>query len=157
MLAVWLYWNFTGWLNILNCTLPPVGIILVMSFFMDREKYKDVEVPENVNWFAVFGVVLGAVVANLVPWGIASINGMIVAAVCYLVGSKSKSKQNQKILGLTQGQPNLLTLRFDRGFLFCRNTKMRRIYSMILNILTFIVSVLRGLAEKQWTTKGVAD
>ena len=28
---------------------------------------------------------------------------------------------------------------------------------MILNILTFIVSVLRGLAEKQWTTKGVAD
>lgn len=25
---------------------------------------------------------------------------------------------------------------------------------MILNILTFIVSVLRGLAEKQWTTKG---
>ena len=90
VLAVWLYWNFTGWLNILNCTLPPVGIILVMSFFMDREKYKDVEVTENVNWFAVFGVVLGAVVANLVPWGIASINGMIIAAVCYLVGSKAK-------------------------------------------------------------------
>ena len=39
-LAVWLYWNFCGWLNILNCTLPPVGIILVMSFFMDREKYR---------------------------------------------------------------------------------------------------------------------
>ena len=90
VLAVWLYWNFTGWLNILNCTLPPVGIILVMSFFMDREKYKDVEVTENVNWFAVIGVVLGAVVANVLPWGIASINGMIVAAVCYLIGSKAK-------------------------------------------------------------------
>ena len=90
VLSVWLYWNFCGWLNILNCTLPPVGIILVMSFFMNREKYKDVEVTENVNWFAVFGVVLGAVVANLVPWGIASINGMIIAAVCYLVGSKAK-------------------------------------------------------------------
>ena len=25
VLAVWLYWNFTGWLNILNCTLPPVA------------------------------------------------------------------------------------------------------------------------------------
>ena len=23
--AVWLYWNFCGWLNVLNCTLPPVG------------------------------------------------------------------------------------------------------------------------------------
>ena len=47
-------------------------------------------VGETVNWFAVIGVLLGAVVANLVPWGIASINGMIVAAVCYLVGSKAK-------------------------------------------------------------------
>ena len=45
---------------------------------------------ENVNWFGVVGFVLGAVVPNLVPWGIASINGMIVAAVCYLVGSKAK-------------------------------------------------------------------
>ena len=90
VLSVWLYWNFTGWLNILNCTLPPVGIILVMSFFMNREKYNDMEITETVNWFAVIGVLLGAVVANLVPWGIASINGMIVAAVCYLVGSKAK-------------------------------------------------------------------
>ena len=90
VLAVWLYWNFTGWLNILNCTLPPVGIILVMSFFMDREKYKDMEITETVNWFAVAGVLLGAIVANLVPWGIASINGIVVAAVCYLVGAKVK-------------------------------------------------------------------
>lgn len=61
-----------------------------MSFFMNREKYNDMEITETVNWFAVIGVLLGAVVANLVPWGIASINGMIVAAVCYLVGSKAK-------------------------------------------------------------------
>ena len=91
-LAVWLYWNFCGWLNILNCTLPPVGIILVMSFFMDREKYQDVEVTETVNWYAVAGVILGAVVANVVPWGIASINGMIVAAVCYLIGHARKNR-----------------------------------------------------------------
>ena len=98
MLAVWLYWNFTGWLNILNCTLPPVGIILVMSFFMDRRKLqKDVEVTENVNWFAVFGVVLGAVVANLVPWGIASINWHDRCR-CVLSGQQQgeKVKQNQK-------------------------------------------------------------
>ena len=50
------------------------------------------EVSENVNWFAVIGVVLGAVVANLVHWGIASINGMVVAAVCYLIGSAVEKK-----------------------------------------------------------------
>ena len=84
--AIWLYWNFCGWLNILNCTLPPVGIILVLSYFLNREAYKTTETTQQVNWFAVIGVVLGAVGANLIHWGIASINGMVIAAVCYLVG-----------------------------------------------------------------------
>ena len=84
--AIWLYWNFCGWLNILNCTLPPVGIILVLSYFLNREAYKTTETTQQVNWFAVIGVVLGAVAANLSHWGIASINGRVIAAVCYLVG-----------------------------------------------------------------------
>ena len=84
--AIWLYWNFCGWLNILNCTLPPVGIILVLSYFLNREAYKTTEPTQQVNWFAVIGVVLGAVAANLIHWGIASINGMAIAAVCYLIG-----------------------------------------------------------------------
>lgn len=59
VLSVWLYNNFCGWLNILNCTLPPVGIILVMSYFMNREAYEkhaEEKNPVNVNWFAVGGV-----------------------------------------------------------------------------------------------------
>ena len=84
--SVWLYWNFCGWLNILNCTLPPVGIILVLSYFLNREDYKNTEVTRVVNWYAVVGVVLGAVVANLVSWGIASLNGMVIASICYLAG-----------------------------------------------------------------------
>ena len=85
--AVWLYWNFCGWLNVLNCTLPPVGIILILSYFMDRKAYLDGTVEiKTVNWFSVAGVVLGAVVANLVHWGVPAINGMAVAAVCYIIG-----------------------------------------------------------------------
>ena len=85
--AVWLYWNFVGWLNVLNCTLPPVGVILILSYFLNRKAYlEDKVVIRKVNWFAVAGVVLGAVVANLVHWGFASINGMVVAAICYLAG-----------------------------------------------------------------------
>lgn len=83
--AVWLYWNFCGWLNVLNCTLPPVGIILIISYFMDGKKFlsgSDV----NVNWWAVAGVVAGAVVANLLHWGFPAINGMVVAALLYIVG-----------------------------------------------------------------------
>lgn len=93
LLSVWLYYNFCGWLNILNCTLPPVGIILVLSYFMNKKAYDtDTVRIATVNWFAVAGVVLGALVANVVTWGIASINGMIVAAVCYVVGEMIKKK-----------------------------------------------------------------
>ena len=91
--AVWLYWNFVGWLNVLNCTLPPVGIVLILSYFFNRSKYLDDTMPEiQVNWFAVLGVVLGAVVANLVKWGIPSINGMVVAALCFMAGELTRRK-----------------------------------------------------------------
>ena len=85
--SVWLYYNFCGWLNILNCTLPPVGMILVLAYFMNKEDFEtDQPKLKNIDWFAVAGVILGAIVANLLHWGIASINGMVVAAVCYCVG-----------------------------------------------------------------------
>ncbi len=81
--AVWLYWNFCGWLNVLNCTLPPVGIILILHYFLNKGK----DVKETVvDWSAIAGVAAGAVVANLVHWGFASINGMAVAALCWGIG-----------------------------------------------------------------------
>ncbi len=91
--AVWLYWNFCGWLNILNCTLPPVGIILILDYFSDRQAYLEGSKEEKtVNWYAVAGVVLGAVVANLVKWGFPAINGMAVAALCYGFGRTVSKK-----------------------------------------------------------------
>ena len=91
--AVWLYYNFCNWLNVLNGTLPPVGIILVLGYFMHKEDYTDTcRTFKTVDWFAVLGVIAGAVVANLVPWGIASINGMVVAAVFYCVGQAASRK-----------------------------------------------------------------
>lgn len=80
LLAVWLYWNFCDWLNILNCTLPPLGAILILDYFLGKRERKTVQV----NWCCVIGVIAGAIIANIVSWGIASINGMAVAALCYL-------------------------------------------------------------------------
>ena len=91
--AVWLYWNFCDWLNYLNCTLPPVGIILICSYFTHRKAYLDDSVPKRqVNWAAVIGVILGALVANFGKWGIPSINGMAVAAACYFIGLALQKK-----------------------------------------------------------------
>ena len=66
-----------------------MGIILIISYFSNRKAYRDGTVGEPlVCWPAIVGVVLGAVVANLVKWGLPSINGMAVAALCYLIGNK---------------------------------------------------------------------
>ena len=83
--AVWLYWNFCGWLNVLNCTLPPVGIIIIISYFFGKKDFMT-QPLKKVNWWAVAGVVAGAVVANLLHWGFPAINGMVVASLLYLTG-----------------------------------------------------------------------
>ena len=104
--ALWLYNNFCGWLNILNTFIPPCGAILITDFFlvnrrrypaMAEKKFAVVSLPAVVAW------ALGSVVAlagfnkfglgDLVPFlmkGIPAINGMVVAAVVYLVlGTRS--------------------------------------------------------------------
>ena len=64
-----------------------------MSFFMDREKYRDVEVTEDGQLVCGFQALCWALWWQIwCPWGIASINGMIVAAVCYLIGHARKNR-----------------------------------------------------------------
>ena len=92
--ADWLYWNFVSWLNVLNCTLPPIGIILILSYFMNKDQYAaDSTVTKQVDWFAVGGVVIGAAVANLLHWGVASINGMVIASIVYIAGQFIQKKK----------------------------------------------------------------
>ena len=87
--AMWLYYNFVGWLSFLNATLPPIGLILVLDYFMNRKNYEtDKPTIVTVNPGSVLGVVLSALVGNFVPWGIASLNAMVVAAICYLAYTK---------------------------------------------------------------------
>ena len=85
-LAIWLYWNFVGWLNILNCALPPIGAIVILDFLKNRKKFAAGGQTAAVNWFNIAGIVLGAAVANTLHWGIAALNAMIVAAICFFVG-----------------------------------------------------------------------
>ena len=91
--AVWLYWNFTHWLNILNCTLPPIGVILILDYFLHRKNYTDdFRDFQTVNWFSVIGVAAGALGANIITAGIPSITGMAVAAIIYLIGYFTSGK-----------------------------------------------------------------
>ena len=42
--ALWLYNNFVGWLTFLGSTLPPIGAIILVDYFLvNRGKYRDFE------------------------------------------------------------------------------------------------------------------
>lgn len=100
VLAVWLYWNFCNWLTLLNGTLPPIGAILIVDYFLFRHMDADRHVKKRYRWYSLIGLFAGATVALSIPWGIASINGMATAIVIYLIGYKvdlnEKQKQKQK-------------------------------------------------------------
>ena len=85
-LAIWLYWNCCGWLNVLNCALPPIGIIVILDYFKNRKKYEGTHNEVIVNWFNVIGVIAAALVANFLHWGIAAVNAMVVAAIFFFIG-----------------------------------------------------------------------
>jgi len=92
-LAIWLYWNFVGWLNILNCALPPIGIIVILDYFVNRGKFEAGYREVTVNWFNIGGIVIGAVAANAIPFGIAALNAMAVAALCFFAGQLVSKKK----------------------------------------------------------------
>lgn len=85
-LAIWLYYNFCGWLNVLNCALPPIGMIVILDYFKNRSKYEGKHTEAVVNWFNVLGIIAAAAVANFLHWGIAAANAMVVSAIFFFIG-----------------------------------------------------------------------
>ena len=84
--SIWLYNNFISYLNILNGTLPPLGALIILDYFRHKENYGPHSVDtRKVNWGSILGVAVGALVGNLVNWGIASVNAMAAACVIYLL------------------------------------------------------------------------
>ncbi len=84
--SIWLYNNFISYLNILNGTLPPLGALIILDYFRHKENYGPHSVvTRKVNWGSILGVAVGALVGNLVNWGIASVNAMAATCVIYLL------------------------------------------------------------------------
>lgn len=95
--AIWLYNNFIGWLSFLNATLPPVGAIIALDYFIHRKNYTEgSSVERNFNFGAIIGVVAGALAGNFVSFGIAAINAMIVACACFLIAELINKNINLK-------------------------------------------------------------
>jgi cytosine permease len=106
--AIWLYWNFCGWLNILNTFIPPVGAVLLTDFLIcNKSQYKPLEEMKfkAVNWAAVIAWALGTIVAligadkipgvhvDFLSNSLPAVNGMVVAIIVYLLLRKPLNKE----------------------------------------------------------------
>ena len=95
--ALWLYDNFVNWLNILNCTLPPIGALIIADYFMHKDDYMNDDAKiVSVKWWRIIAEICGSLTGMLfggylVPgfsWGIPAIFAMIVALIIYFIGEK---------------------------------------------------------------------
>ena len=70
--------------------IPPVGAVLIIDYWMNKEQYQEVETSQAWNWQAIVAVVLGIITGLIVRVGIIPINSLLVAGVVYIVLSKVK-------------------------------------------------------------------
>ncbi|WP_018922846.1 cytosine permease [Salsuginibacillus kocurii] len=88
--AMWLHNNFVDFLNVLGAALPPIGAIILADYFsVRRRNYPKLNEMrfKAVNWVALYAWAGGVAVSQWVP-GIPPVNGVLGAAVIYVVLSK---------------------------------------------------------------------
>ena len=91
--ALFLYNNFVGYLSLLGSMIPPVGIILILHFALNRRSFIAEAHAAScgsrglcADWLALVALVGGVIFGLLVQAGITPLNSLIAATVIYLVG-----------------------------------------------------------------------
>ena len=85
ILAIYLYNNFVSYLSLLGSMIPPVGAVIIIHYYFNKEQYE--EIGNNAEWDfrAIISVIVGIIVGLVVKVGITPINSLITAAVIYTV------------------------------------------------------------------------
>jgi len=91
--AIWLYNNFVSYLSLLGGMIPPVGVVIIIHYFMNKAQYQNPNYkPEAINIGAIVAVIAGALVGTLVKWGIAPVNSLVVSGVIYFIAETLRKK-----------------------------------------------------------------
>jgi cytosine permease len=84
--AMWLYNNFVAYLSILGGMIPPVGVVIIIHFFMNKKAYEEGKIQtKSVNYGAILAVVAGVLAGVFVTIGIPPLNSLIVSAIVYYI------------------------------------------------------------------------
>ncbi len=97
VLAIWLYYNFVSYLSLLSGMIPPVGAVLIIHYFANRQQYMDEKyTPKTFNLGNILAVLGGSLVGIFLDWGVAPINALVVASIICLTSQfMSKGKDEE--------------------------------------------------------------
>lgn len=96
ILAIYLYNNFVSYLSLLGSMIPPVGAVIIIHYFFNKNNYNEVGNNEEWDFRAIISVVIGIIVGLIIKAGITPINSLIAASIVYLIfmviGKKGETK-----------------------------------------------------------------
>lgn len=84
-LAIWLYYNFVGFLNLLSGMIPPVGAVIILHYIFHKDEYNSTNHIKDFNMSGILAVVVGALIGIFVPMGIKPINSLISSGIVFII------------------------------------------------------------------------
>lgn len=93
--AVWLYYNFVGFLNLLSGMIPPIGAVIIIHYLLHKEAYKK-QLPAGhiVNPGAIAAVFVGAAAGMFLTVGIKPINSLVAAIIVFFIWDRISTRNN---------------------------------------------------------------
>ena len=92
--ALWLYNNFVAYLSILGGMIPPVGVVIIIHYFMNKKAYNNENYKmKAVNFGAVLAVVVGALAGIFLKWGVPPVNSLVLSAIVYTIYELATRKE----------------------------------------------------------------
>lgn len=77
---------FSSFLEIMAACIPPIAGVMIADYWIIKKgKPENWRESKGVNWLGVIALAAGVVCALFVPFGIATINGIVVSLAVYLV------------------------------------------------------------------------
>ena len=95
--AVWLYYNFVGFLNLLSGMIPPVGAVIILHYFTHKSEYGNKNYKyKDFNFAGIFAVIVGALIGIFIPWGIKPLNSLVSAGIVFIILDNMLNKKNSQ-------------------------------------------------------------
>lgn len=81
LFSYYLYSNFISFLSIMNYTLPPIGVILIINYILKKDYSNNI-----ICLYNCFAIVIGIISSFVIKSGIPIINSILITTIISIIG-----------------------------------------------------------------------